>query len=310
MRPQSLPQLAAILFLALGMQLAAKAKDKADSPDAPDYKGKLGSDFLDMMANAPLPFTGEDSELSIDIRPKFGDMIHEPYIRLPIELNYGFTRKREGHIGFIPFFNNPFDSEPESSLGYFVFGLKQRINNLANERMDLAVGFDARMPFEEIPSDLLRDNFDIYKPFVTAAYRLDNERQWLAFSSFEYHFVGDDNRNAETANTEPPSLAVFRPGIIYQPAGEYRYSIQLEYKTDRIDSGEDDGFKIIPGITWFPPPDTPVFRSIAGHFELALNLEYALSEIEEEEPGSDLGVSLNVRWRLYPKKPAPEDSVF
>lgn len=300
-------RLAAFPILSLLLLTAGQAQtEEQTDPES----GKFGHSFLNKLADTPLPFTGDDSDLSIDIRPKLGDIIHEPYIRLPIELTYSFTNKREGSFGIIPFFKNPMDSEPLSSNGYVTFGVKQRLDNFIDNRLSLAFGADVRIPLEEIPNALPRYSYDSYMPYLTAAYELDKKQKWLAFATIQHQIVGEDRRDRLITEPDPLSLAVIRPGLIYQPGGEYRYSLQVEYKTDRVDGGSDEGIKVIPGVTWFPPPDTPFFRSIAGHFELTLDVEFALAEIEEEEIGGDIGVNLGVRWRLYPKKPVPGESVF
>ncbi|MDQ8201553.1 hypothetical protein [Pelagicoccus sp. SDUM812003] len=277
--------------------------------DWPEEK-KIGYRFLDTVSKAPLPFTGKDSDFSIDINPKLGDVAHERYIRLPVELEYSFTNKREGKIGIIPYFSNPLDDDPVSSDGYLTLGLKQRVDNMLEGRFFLAAGLDVQIPLEEIPSPLLRSSYDQYMAYLTGAYKLDEEDRWLAYSTIQYQWVGEDRRDNKTPVDTPNSLAIFQPGVIYQPHGEFRYGLSLEYKTDRLDGGNDDGVKIIPNITWFPPEDTPFFRRLAGHFELSLDLEYALSEIDEEEYGSDFGINLNVRWRFFKTKPEPEESVL
>ncbi|MBD5781703.1 hypothetical protein IEN85_19540 [Pelagicoccus sp. NFK12] len=298
-----------ILTGAIACSIATSISWQGRAESWPEEK-KFGHSFVDSISRAPLPFTGQDSDFSIDIKPKLGDVVHERYIRLPMELEYSFTNKREGKIGLTPYFSNPFDSDPVSSDGYLTFGLKQRLDDMLDGRLFLAGGFNARIPLEEIPSPLLRSSYDQYMPYITAAYRLDEEARWLAYSTVQYQWVGSDRRDNKLPVEAPNSLAVFQPGIIYQPLGEFRYGLSLEYKTDRFDGGSDDGLKIIPSITWFPPEDTPYFRRLVGHFELSLDLEYALSEIEEEEYGSDFGVGLRVRWRFLKSKPHPEESVL
>jgi hypothetical protein len=179
-------------------------------------------------------------------------------------------------------------------------------------RLSLAAGLDAQIPLEEIPTPVLRNSYDQYMSYLTAAYQLDERARWLAYSTVQYLWVGKDRRENRTPVPAPNSLTVFQPGIIYQPQGEFRYGLSLEYKTDRHDGGNDDGLKLIPNITWFPPEGTPFFRRLAGHFELSLDLEYAFSEIEEEEweDESKFGVNLSVRWRVFKSKPDPAETVL
>lgn len=303
------PRTGSPLWLATIACILAIPATSLPAQDLPEHE-KIGYNLLESVSKAPLPFTGEDTDFSIDIKPKLSDFLHESYVRLPIEFEYSFTNKREGTIGLIPYLPNPFDSDAVSSDGYFTFGLKQRIDDMLDGRFSLAAGFDGKIPLEEIPSPLLRESYDQYMPYLTAAYALDRRNRWLAYSTFQYSWVGKDRRENRTPVDDPPSLAIFQPGIIYQPQGEFRYGLSFEYKTDRLDGGSDDGLKIVPSVTWFPPEGTPYFRRLVGHFEITLDLEYDLSQIEEEEYGSDFGVGLSVRWRLNRAKPPPEESVL
>lgn len=281
----------------------------AEEPPIPERE-KFGYDFASRLADTPLPFTNDDSALSVDLQPKLEDFLNEPYVRLPIEITYSSTAKREINLGFIPYFENPFSGDPESSDGYLTFGVKQRGNDNPEEGFNFAAGLDARIPLEEIPTDSVRESFDSYIPYLTTAYRLDDESKWLAFTTVQYHIVGSDRRHIKDPISRPRDLLSLEPGVIYQPGDTLRYSIRLAYRTDRLDGGADSGLRVLPSVTWYPTSNTPFFRRIAGHFALSLEFEYVLSKLEEHEEDDTFGVSLQVRWRFLERKPSMEDNVL
>lgn len=301
------------LALSLCVSLTSLAGSETGSR-SPDYS-KFGSEWIGNISGNPLPFTGSDSDLRIDFSPKLSDVVHENYIRLPIEATYSFTDKREGTLGYTPYLETPFKSGAENSdsKGVVTFGFKQRLEDVGSSRTSLAAGLFAKIPLEEVPVANPRASFDEYTPFITVAHRIGDRGRWLSFSTLRYHSVGKDRRQEVDPSQvfrKPNSLGVVQMGLIYQPRGPYRYGLAFEYKTDRFDGGNDDGLKVIPSVTWFTDERTPFIRSIAGFFEFSLELDYVFSEIREEEGGSDLGVSLKTRWRLYKKRPRPENEVL
>lgn len=268
---------------------------------ANETSSPFGTGLARSISETRLPFTASDSQLDIEIRPKLADLVDEPYVRFPVELEYGFTPKLEGSLGYIPYLRNPFDDDSVSSDGYFTYGLKQRIDAMRDDRLAIAVGFDARIPLDYIPSDWARDNYNRYTPYFVAAYEIDRGGEWTIFSNFSHEILDKDHYQLETPPDTLPSLSAVTTGVLHHPPGDLRYGLRLQYYTEHFGGGDNDALAVIPSVTWYPAADTPVFRSIAGHFELTLDLEYSLSKLPEKTRDSDLGVSLDVRWRLVRK---------
>ncbi|MBC2606134.1 hypothetical protein [Pelagicoccus albus] len=294
-----------ILISAFSCALLCSASSLRAGENSP-----FGTDFIQTFSGTELPFTQNNSELNIEIRPKIGDLLDEPFIRLPIELEYGFTPKLEGSIGVIPFLENPFHGDRASSDGYFTFGLKQRIDALENDRLAVSVGLNGRLPLDTIPSDWQRDQYDSYTPFFVAAYEIDKSGEWTVFSNVAYELLDKDNNQMPYLIEAPNSLARFTTGFIHHPPGDLRYGLRFLYITEDFDGGTNDGLKIIPSITWYPPDDTWFFRSIAGHFELTLDVEYAMEKLPEQAEESDIGINFKVRWNLLRKNERAKEAVI
>ncbi|MEM9159363.1 MAG: hypothetical protein AAGB46_09965 [Verrucomicrobiota bacterium] len=258
---------------------------------------KTSREFFDTLFNTELPFTSEESDWQLHLSPKFKDIIDEPFIRFPMEMRYGFSPYTEGSIGYTPFIGNPFDSDPIDSSGYLDLGFKHRAPTFINDSWELAYGLSARLPVDEIPTDSVRDNFARYQPYAVVSHRFHSKEPWNWYLNLSYDQIDRDPFRLARRDPKPNSLVITRPGIIFGPKGEWRYSLEYEYKTDRFDGGESNGHALIPGVTWFPDHEKRQFP-IPGEFDLGLTLRYNIQQLPEDNHRSDLRVSLRVRWRF------------
>lgn len=285
----------------IALLIAVIAAGKSVAQERNGGGSPFGTTLIDKIENTTLPFIGDNSEFRIELNPKVGDLFDEKYFRFPMRAEYNFTSKFQAYVGYTPFLENPFRSEPENSLGYFRYGLKKRIDALENDRLAIAVGLDTRLPLESIPTDWIRDNYDTYSPFLVAAYEVDRNGEWTAFTDLRYDSLDKSNPEIEYLPEHPRSLASVTIGGVHHPYGDFRYALRLLYLTDRFDGGDSDGIKLLPSITWYTKDDTPFFRNIVGNFEITFELEYAVQKLPEQWDESDLGVSLDLRWRLQRK---------
>lgn len=261
----------------------------------------FGHNLANTFENTNLPFIGPDSEFRIDLNPKIGDLLDDPYFRFPIRGEYSFTPTFEGHLGYTPFLNNPFASDPKNSLGYLKYGAKKRIDALHRDRLAIALGFDVRLPLETIPTEWIRDNYDTYSPYVVAAYEIDQNGEWTIFTNVRYDILDRSSPELSEPIDPPNSLSSITFGGVHHPSGDFRYALRALYQTDRYDGGTSDGLKLIPSVTWYTRDNSPFFRNIAGNFEITVELEYALKKLPEQHLESDLGVSIDLKWRFHRK---------
>lgn len=256
--------------------------------------------FFETLFDSELPFTNPDSAWEFSVNPKFSDIDDDPYIRLPYEFRYGFTEKREGMIGHTPYIANPFSSSPDGSIGTLDLGVKQRVDSFFNEQIQLALGFKAALPMKEIPTDPweIRTNYARYEPYMVFTRQKYPLSRWQQVLNISYQWIDESPFGVDTnVPMRPESLFTLRPGLIYKPPGEWRYSLELEYVTERLDGGSGDAFTIVPGVTWFP---NRIDRSlpVPGDFDIGLRLGYVLEHLPENEGASDIRVSVRLRWRL------------
>ena len=288
------------------LALASLSGVQAQSPYVSDEELEAEAEreskrrFYDALFDSELPFTNPDSSWELQIKPKLGDVDDEPFIRLPMELRYGFTEQREGLIGYTPYLSNPFQSDAVSSWGYLNLGIKQRLDPFINDNWDLAFGLKARTPVDDIPAEAheIRNNYALYEPYVVFTHENPNHPRWQHVLSMSYIWVDDDPFNVvDASGPRPDSLFTLRPGLIYKPPGEWRYSLEVDYMTERLDGGVNDSLMVIPGVVWYPDRrkrNIPV----PGDFDVGLRFGLVIDSLPEERGRSDLQVSLRVRYRL------------
>lgn len=257
--------------------------------------------YFDRLFSTELPFIGAESVWEFDFSPKFGDLRDDPGVRLPLEATYGFSETFEMHIGYTPYFANPIDSEPDWSDGYVLFGFKKRLVKFLDEKWDFAYGVDVKEPLDLIPDDYIRANYTIYRPYAVFSKRLGETERWRAYWNLNYDQVGDHVHSSNAPGNAPDSVFGLQQGIIFTPKGEWRYSVELEYATTRLDGLKDDQWIIKPGVTWFPTENRREAWIIPGDYSIGLKFGFALDYLEENKDRSDIRVGVRFRWRLKAK---------
>lgn len=282
-----------------------KESDSSDNSISPFVGAKKSVDdlgrYFDNLFSTELPFIGPNTVWEFDINPKFGDIVEDPYIRMPVEATYGFSDSMEASVGYIPYLSNPAKSPSEYSDGYLTLGFKKRFAHLFGEKWDFAVGATARKPMDDIPDDYVRANHTIIRPFAVISKRLGDTERWTAYLNANYDLVGDYVHRDEEHVAQPDSLFSLQPGIIFKPGGEWRYSLELEFATTRFDGDEDDQWIIEPGVTWFPSEERRQAWFIPGDYSVGLTLGIGLDQLNENEDRSDMRIGIRLRWRLRAK---------
>jgi len=251
--------------------------------------------LLSTLFNNELPFSNPKSALQLHYSAKASDVIKEPYIRLPFELRYGVSEYTEAYLAYQPFVNNPFESNPVSSSGITGIGVKHRIPNFINEQWDLAFGFRTFLPLSEIPSEDSRNQFARWEPYFVTTYQLPNDERFRWTLHARYDWVRGEPFFENLIDPRPSSTFYLRPGIIFTPPGEWRYTLELEYQTERFSGADNDGMLVAASFGWFPERKTWLSR-LPGEFDFTLRIGYAIQQLPIDRLGSPEEVDLRVRW--------------
>lgn len=262
-----------------------------EEPEPEERKTRLLSTLL----NNELPFSNPESSLQFRYSAKFSDLVKEPYVRLPFELRYGISEYTEAYLSYQPFVNNPLDNHPISSSGLAGLGIKHRLPNFIDEQWDFALGMRTFAPLSEIPSEDPRHQFARYEPYVVMTYLIPQDERFRATLHARYDWVRGEPFFESNINPSPSSTFYLRPGVIFTPPGEWRYTLELEYQTERLSGPRNDGWLVAASVGWFPERKTWLSR-LPGEFDFTLRLGYALSQLPIDRLGSPEEVDLRVRW--------------
>jgi hypothetical protein len=270
---------------------------------------------------------------NIRLNPKFGDFFGDEYVRFPIGVRYNFSKWYEMVTDFGLYFGNPFDDG--NGIGFYEWrvGGKYSWLDVGGSGYNIATGINATMPIADPPPEL-SDGYARYNPYISVSHRLKNSPNWMAYFNLTYQFVEETPFRADPIQPQPKDRIFLRPGVIHYPGGHYRYSLELEYRTNALDfrgpeykdslppvEDRPDGFRratwilateevheviIRPGITWFPTRSIRNGVRIPGNWDLSLVLDIPVIE----ETGEDFGVNLRFRWyydyRAFVMKDLPE----
>lgn len=257
--------------------------------------------FFSTLFNNELPFSNPESALQFRYSAKATDLIKEPYIRLPFEFRYGISEYTESYLSYQPFINNPFDSHAEASSGIAGLGIKYRLPNFLDENWDFALGIKTFVPLSEIPSLDPRNQFARYEPYFVLTYQLPNDERFRWTLHARYDWIRGEPFFENNLDPRPSSTFYLRPGIIYTPPGDWRYTIEFEYQTERFSDSPNDGTLIAASIGWFPE-NRNWLKRLRGEIDLTLRLGYALSQLPIDQAGSPEEVDLRVRWSKSRKR--------
>lgn len=248
------------------------------------------TEFFDTM----LPGVLDENNITLHFRPKFSDLRDNEYMRFPLELRYGLTRKWELAGGLVPFTPNPFNRGREYRWGPGEAKMAARydVGSTFGFFDDTTVGVETRIPLGRPPIEL-NDHYTHVKPLVSAARRL------LSWPDTTFYLNLAYDRSVELTHRAAPPPEVMRrniievaPGLLFKPSelgyfAEYRFRHLSEENEWHLDH------EVQFGTIW----DVPLARSgkwkLPGKWQIELGYKIG----HEEGHGTDHGVSARVNWR-------------
>ncbi|MEX0332026.1 MAG: hypothetical protein AB3N64_11440 [Puniceicoccaceae bacterium] len=283
----------------------------------------------DELFDTNLPGAQQKGQLSLRLSPKFGDFLGDDYVRFPIGVRYNPSRYFEVRSDVGTYFPNPFGSGDGVGLYMWMVGGKYSWINAWDSDVNVAIGFDAEMPISDPPIEIT-DGYARYEPYVSLSHQLKEHPHWLVYLNVAYEFVEQTPFRAEPVDPQPKDRIFLRPGFIYYPGGNFRYSFELEYRTNALDFRDAAGPRPLPSlvpppgfrrenwylaftsvheviaypsITWFPTKEIRDGIFIPGNWDVGLRLKLPIVE----ETGQDFGISIRFRWYYDYRKLIAQD---
>jgi hypothetical protein len=280
----------ALLALGLGALSALEAAEPKTTGDRVRERVLRMTDFFDTM----LPGVLDEHNLTLHVRPKFGDLRDDEYMRFPFELRYGLTDRWELRGGMVPFTPNPFNRGRNHRWGpgEVKLGTRYDIGSALPFFDETTLGFETRIPIGRPPVKL-NDHYTHLKPFVSSARTL---RAWPS-TTFYANLAYD--RSVDLTHRSPPPFEVERrnilevaPGILFKPS-QFGYFAEYRFRHIRNDWGWHLSHEVQAGTIW----DIPLERTEKWNLPGKWQVELAYKVSHEEGYDTDHGISARVNWR-------------
>jgi hypothetical protein len=313
-----------VCLLGAILPVGLHADERAEK--ARDYAaGRL----YDTLFDTALPGQYKEGEWSLRLQPKFGDFLDDDYVRFLVGLRYNFSNYFDirGDIG--SYFMNPLGDGKGSGLYTFRLSTRYTWFEFPGPNNNLAVGIKMTFPISDPPPDLT-DEYARYEPYLTISHHPTRHPNWLFYLNTAFEVVEVPPFRTDPETPHPRDQFYLRPGLIYYKGGHFRYSLELEYRTNtlhfRRKDSLPDGYTgppsdaqrpanwilayepvheiiLYPGVTWFPTRKIRDGLWIPGNWDLGARIKIPVIE----ETGQDFGISVRFRWFYDYRKFIRED---
>lgn len=288
--------------------------------------------ITDSSNDTELPSQLRKGQWSLRFNPKFDDFTDKNSVRLPVGFRYSVSERFILNFDAEPFIKNPLGErgkditlrgeEPTSGLTKVRIGGKYSWVNAGGSDWNIAVGGFADLPTGDAPLEF-SDSYARIEPYITVSRQFENFDKWLFYLNTTYRFIEESPFDSRPVDPQARDQLFLRPGAIYYPGGKFRYAIELEYRTNALDSrnaSKDftlppgfDGSNVPPGyrrenwilafrtihevilkpsVTWFPTKEIREGLYIPGNWDVGIEMDIPIIE----ETGKDFGISIRFKW--------------
>ena len=278
----------------------------------------LGKRLFDELFDTTLPGLYKEGDWGLRFRPKMGDFLDDDYVRMLGGLRYSFSNYFDAYVDLGAYVPNPIQSGSGSGVYAWRFGARYSWYNVGRWKNDIAVGVNEEIPISDPPEEIT-DGYARHEPYITISHQFDNYPNWRIYLNAAYEFVSDSAIKSDPVSPQPDDRLFLRPGVIFYDGGKFRYSMELEYRTnvlhftnDRVTPMDymgppddvrrpqnwilayEDVHEIIayPGLTWFPTREVRDGFIIPGNWDIGVRIKLPIIE----ETGQDIGISVRLRW--------------
>lgn len=278
----------------------------------------LAKRLFDQLFDTTLPGLYNEGDWGIRFRPKLGDVRDDDYIRLIGGVRYSFSNYFDAYVDLGTYVMNPTQSGTGSGLYAWAFGGRYTWYNVGESGNDVAAGINSEIPISDPPIEIT-DRYARYNPYVTISHQFRNYPNWRIYLNASYQLVDNAQTHLDPESPQPRDRLFLKPGVIFFDGGKFRYSMELEYRSNALhfrgsesvpigyDGPSDDVFRpenwilayedvheviAYPGITWFPSKKVREGFLLPGSWDVGLRLKLPLIE----ETGQNFGVSVRFRW--------------
>ena len=259
-----------------------------------------------------LPGTLAPYDLSLEFRPRLGDLPRRGFIRYPFTLRYGYAEGLEIGSRFTPVSPNPFRSREEErkwSLGEIAPFVRVDIPSPWLRIWDQAtLEFRLRQPLGRPPERLI-DGHTRIEPILTFSRTIVDDPHTILYLSLKYDYaVGAWGRSKpDPDRVLRQDIFEISPGVLYKPE---QLGYFFQYTLRHTD--EPTEYRIAhvyhAGVVWDVPPEQSQSLRLPGRWQVEAGYELT----DEQRRSVNHSITVRIRWRgdlkaLLPRRDGPPE---
>ena len=235
--------------------------------------------------------TSAAGDWSVTARPRTRDVIDNPYVRFPVRARYGVTDHLELFGTLEGYFDNPARSPSQWGMNRFEPGIKWQWAHPPESAWRLALGSSWELPLGRPPEDI-QDGFARVRPFAVVTRPGSWSPHVLPYVNLGGELVHEPLGRSRPVGERPNHRLTVQPGLLWNPPGAWRGVMELRWRTDAIDGGNEHQFAVRPGVAREVPRSWLSPFGLRGRAEVGVTFNIPVSG------GGSVGTSVSARYRF------------
>lgn len=247
----------ALLLLASAPCAPAQSLDRTPAPGADNVQATQETGLfyrIRGLFDIDLPHLDPPGTFHLTFNPRFGDLLHRDYIRVPTGVRWAVNEQLGFNVEAEAYASHGFGGGSSNfGVGLLRIGGKYLLPRWPLDEYETSVGLNMDLPVGSPPFDLT-DGHNHYSPFIVVQRHDEQHPRWTEFASFSADFVTPSHvKGGFGTNTPHDDSMSFTGGAVYD-LGQLKWTVQATYTTTLLVSGTNDNFFTIrPSVLWFVP---------------------------------------------------------
>lgn len=235
---------------AQGRPPVPEARDPRANPTSPGLLNRISGLF-----DIDLPHLDPPGTFRLTFNPRFGDLLHRDYIRLPTGVRWAVNDQLGFNVEAEAYATHGLGGGT-GNYGFSMIrtGGKYLLPRCPAELYQTSIGLDATLPVGSPPRDLT-DGHNHYSPSLVVERHDPKFPRWTQFAGASLDFVTPSHvEGGFGLNTPHDDSLSLTGGAIYN-LGQIKWTLQGTYTTTALVSGGDEVniFTVRPSVLWFVP---------------------------------------------------------
>lgn len=203
-----------------------------------------------------LPHLDPPGTFRVTFNPRFGDLLHRDYIRLPTGVKWAVNDQLGFNVEAEAYATHGLSSGSTGNYGFGMvrLGGKYLLPRCPAEFYQTSLGIDTALPVGSPPEDLT-DGHNHYSPSLVVERHNPEFPRWTQFAGFSLDFVTPSHVHGGFGINTPHDDSLSLTGGAVYNLGQIKWTVQGTYTTTALISGGDTVhiFTVRPSVLWFVP---------------------------------------------------------